>query len=71
VATPQKDDVILYFNAEESSDPKLFEHIGLVSKVENGKTWVQSKWGNLNCYEHLEEIVPQQYGNAAAYLRKN
>lgn len=67
VPTPQKNDVVIYFNSESNH---WFEHIGLVSAVENDAVWVESKWGELSCYEHLEEAVPQVYGNAVIYLRK-
>ena len=67
-AIPQKGDLIFYFSPDE--DEQRFSHVGVVSQVENGVVWIKSKWGKMPVYEHLEEAVPEVYGNAVVYLHK-
>jgi len=82
VENPRKSDIILYYDTNHYSECHLdgkkcphydyepFTHVGLIYKIENATTWVTSKWGSGRCIDHLEEVVPECYGNAVVYLRK-
>jgi len=66
VDSAQKGDLILYFDPDNSSE---ILHIGLISKVEKGEVWVESKWGVTPIYEHREDAVPENYSTGVVYLR--
>lgn len=69
VKDPKKGDIVLYFFRPKEGQRIQFEHIGLVSHTTVDEIWVQSKWGELDVFEHLEFAVPLEYGNAVVYLR--
>lgn len=64
IQEPQVGAIALY------SCNRFIEHYGRVVKVEGEDVTLQSKFGSLDAYEHLVELVPHTYGSEVNYLIK-
>lgn len=56
--TPVPGDIIVF-----SADGVLFDHVGIVEKVENGKVWIiDGNWGNEVCHRAINLNASDIYG---------